>query len=150
MRGALFMVASLSLWMLPASSPAQLGLPGRLGVPDVLDGVESLPGRLPLPDIERLSPVRAARTLLDARTQRLADLVRRHLDDLEWDDRDYPAVRGMILATGLSDEQMVRLRYAGFNPVREDIDALGLGKFRMHTPGEQQDVRRVGIDFDIR
>src|SRR3546814_19333865 len=54
MRGALFMVASLSLWMLPASSPAQLGLPGRLGVPDVLDGVESLPGRLPLPDIERL------------------------------------------------------------------------------------------------
>src|SRR3546814_5282990 len=78
MRGALFMVASLSLWMLPASSPAQLGLPGRLGVPDVLDGVESLPGRLPLPDIERLSPVRAARTLLDARTQRLADLVRRH------------------------------------------------------------------------
>src|SRR3546814_12923571 len=55
MRGALFMVASLSLWMLPASSPAQLGLPGRLGVPDVLDGVESLPGRLPLPDIERLS-----------------------------------------------------------------------------------------------
>src|SRR3546814_18766100 len=77
MRGALFMVASLSLWMLPASSPAQLGLPGRLGVPDVLDGVDSLPGRLPLPDIERLSPVRAARTLLDARSQRLSELARR-------------------------------------------------------------------------
>src|SRR3546814_14092526 len=90
-----------------------------------------------LPDIERLSPVRAARTLLDARTQRLADLVRRHPDDLEWDDRDYPAVRGMILATGLSDEQMVRLRSAGFNPVREDIDALGLGYVRLQTPDEK-------------
>src|SRR3546814_18965331 len=62
MRGAHFMVASLSLWMLPASSPSQLGLPGRLGVPAVLLGVESPPGRLPLPDIERIAQVRAART----------------------------------------------------------------------------------------
>src|SRR3546814_4447417 len=108
----------------------------RLGVPDVVDGVESLPGRLPLPDIEMLSPVRAARPLLDARTQRLADLVRRHPDDLEWDDRDYPAVRGMILATGLSDEQIVRLRSVGFNPVREAIDALGLGYVRLQTPDD--------------
>src|SRR3546814_12918667 len=113
MRGALFMVASLSLWMLPASSPAQLGLPGRLGVPDVLDGVESLPGRLPLPDIERLSPVRAARTLLDARTQRLADLVHRHPDDLECDDRNSRPVRVQILATGFSDQPMVRWRSPG-------------------------------------
>src|SRR3546814_16793163 len=105
MRGALFMVASLSLWMLPASSPAQLGLPGRLGVPDVLDGVESLPGRLPLPDIERLSPVRAARTLLDARTQRLADLVRRHPAEPDCEDRGYPAVPGVIIDKGLSRQE---------------------------------------------
>src|SRR3546814_3095353 len=62
------------------------------------------------------------------------------------DLRDYPAVRGMILATGLSDEQMVRLRSAGFNPVREDIDALGLGYVRLQTPDDKglaQSIRQA-------
>src|SRR3546814_4612559 len=52
----------------------------------------------------------------------------------------------MILATGLSDEQMVRLRSAGFNPVREDIDALGLGYVRLQTPDDKslaQSIRQA-------
>src|SRR3546814_12663745 len=32
---------------------------------------------------------------------------------------------------------MVRLRSAGFNPVREDIDALGLGYVRLQTPDDK-------------
>src|SRR3546814_7054489 len=41
---------------------------------------------------------------------------------------------------------MVRLRSAGFNPVREDIDALGLGYVRLQTPydkGLAQSIRQA-------
>src|SRR3546814_15397991 len=52
----------------------------------------------------------------------------------------------MILSTDLSDEQRVMLRSAGFNPVREDIDALGLGYVRLQTPDDKglaQSIRQA-------
>lgn len=143
MRRLAFMTAALPLMMLSASGSAQLSLPGGIGVPDVLEPVGDIANGLPLPDLSRLAPAQAARALLDARLDRLTAFVRRNPQDIEVDDRQYPAVRGMILASGLSDAQIERLRAAGFEAAREDVEGLDLGYVRLQAPKGQSLARSI-------
>lgn len=144
MRRALYIAALLPLTLVSASGAAQLSLPGGgLGLPDVGAPVERVVGALPLADIAALPPAQAARALLNARLDRLTRFVRSNPQDIEFDDRKYPAVRGMIIATALSDQQMERLRAAGFEAIREEVADLDIGFVRLQTPEGQNLARSI-------
>jgi subtilisin family serine protease len=144
MRRALYIAALLPLTLVSASGAAQLSLPGGgIGLPDVGAPVERVVGALPLADIAALPPAHAARTLLSARLDRLTSFVRSNPRDIEFDDRKYPAVRGMIIATALSDQQMERLRAAGFEAIREEVADLDIGFVRLQTPKGQSLARSI-------
>lgn len=142
MRRLRLMLLALPLMILPASGGAQLGLPS-LGVPDVLAPVNDAAGRLSLPDITRLAPVEAARALVNARLERLTAIVQQNPQDLEFDDTRYPAVRGVILATGLTEAQIERLRAAGFEPAPQDVEGLDLGFTQLRAPKGQSLARAI-------
>lgn len=134
MRRLALMTLVLPLMMLPASGGAQLGLPGGVSLPDVLEPVGSIAGRLPLPDVTRLAPAQAAQVLLNARLERLTSIVRQNPQELEFDDRQYPAVKGMILATGLSSGQLEQLRAVGFEPAQQEVEGIDLGFVQLRAP----------------
>ena len=137
MRRALYIAALLPLTLMSASGTAQLNLPGGIAVPDLGAPVERVTDALPLSRITALPPLQAARALLDARVARLTRFVRNNPQDIEYDDRQYPAVRGMIVATGLADAQIERLRAAGFEAMRDDVESLDIGFVRLTTPKGQ-------------
>jgi hypothetical protein len=143
MRRALYIAALLPLTLVSASGSAQLNLPGGIGVPDLGLPVERAVGALPLSDIAALPPAQAARALLNARVERLARFVRGNAQDIEYDDRKYPAVRGMIVATKLPDQQLDRLRAAGFDAVRDEVADLDIGFVRLQTPKGQSLARSI-------
>lgn len=125
MTKGLIMVIGLAL---PLPVIAQL-LPGTpLGgatqaVPDILDGVDRTLDRT---NLDRLSPSRLADRLLAARSARIADLLRRHGDAIELDDRRQPARRGVILLTGADAAALDALREAGYMVEQSRIDGLDL------------------------
>lgn len=143
MRGALYLVGLLSLSMTAASGSAQLGFPGDIAVPDVSGTIGRVNDALPLPDILALTPMQAAQGLLNARIERLRRIVRGNPEDLEFDDRQYPAVKGMIVATGLSEQQVAELRKAGFVAQREEVEGLGIDFLRLRLPEDQSLARSL-------
>ncbi|MBK5265076.1 MAG: hypothetical protein JJE34_07575, partial [Alphaproteobacteria bacterium] len=143
MRRALYITAVLPLLMLSASGAAQLSLPGGVAVPNLMGPLGQITDGLELPDISRLSPTRAVRALLDARVERLTDFVQRNPEHIEWDDRHYPAERGVVVATGLSVNDLKQLQAAGFEATSEDVDGLGIGFVRLQTPQGQSLARSI-------
>ncbi|MCF8708193.1 S8 family serine peptidase [Rhizorhapis sp. SPR117] len=143
MRGTLYMTAVLPLLMLSASGSAQLNLPGGIAIPDVTGPVGRATEGLGLPDISRLSPAQVARTLLDARLDRLSGLIRRNPEHLEWDDHRYPAERGVVVATGLSDKDLKQLQAEGFKAAPEDVDGLDMGFVRLQAPAGQSLAKSI-------
>ncbi len=86
-----WMIAGLML-IAPGAQAQLLGGSGPVGqvVPDVLNRVDGL---VEGSGLERLSPARLADRLVAARATRVGDLLRRHGDRVELDDRREPARR---------------------------------------------------------
>lgn len=143
MRRALYLAALLPLSMMAASGSAQLNLPGDVALPDVGDTLGRVEDALSLPRIAALPPMQAAQALLEARIDRLSRLVRSNPQDLEFDDQQYPAVKGSIVAMGLSEQQIAELRQAGFVPQREEVEGLDIGFLHLRTPEGQSLARSL-------
>lgn len=112
-------------------SPGQtLGQVGGI-VPGMLDRVE---GTL---DQSGLSPARLADRLAAARTARIGDLLRRHGDAVELDDRREPARRGIILLTGAKAQSVEALRSAGYGVETAAVEGLDLSVSRLTVPKGQ-------------
>ncbi|WP_313801354.1 S8 family serine peptidase [Sphingobium sp.] len=113
------------------SSPGS-GL-GQVGgvVPNVLDRVE---GTLDQAGLEQLSPVRLADRLVAARAARIGDMLRRHGDSVELDDRREPARRGIILLTGARGKSIEALRSAGYAVENAAVEGLDLSITRLTVP----------------
>lgn len=109
------------------------GTLGQVGgvVPGVLDRVE---GTLDQAGLERLSPARLADRLVTARAARIGDLLRRHGDSVELDDRREPARRGVILLTGVQAKSIDALRAAGYGVASETVEGLDLNVTRLTVP----------------
>lgn len=113
--------------------PAPGGALGRVGgvIPGALDQVE---GTLDRAGLDRLPPARLADRLLAARAARITDLLRRHGDSVELDDRREPARRGIILLTGAKAASVEALRAAGYGVQIDAVEGLGLSVARLTVP----------------
>lgn len=138
-----FHLLFLAALALPASSHAQLGLPGQTIVGG-LPGVGALPGvvdrtvnRIGLPEIDRLPVGRVAQRLLDLRAQRLTALVRDSDGMVVLDDRGYPAASGTILIIGASAAERNALNAAGYRLTSERIDGLDLSYDQVTLTADQ-------------
>ncbi|MBU7589362.1 MAG: S8 family serine peptidase [Sphingopyxis terrae] len=89
-----------------------------------------------LPDtgvLERL--VATSERLTQLRLDRIDALVRNHRDSIELDDRGEPAVRGVLIASGVDDAMIRRAAEAGFALIeRERIEGLDLDLARFAVP----------------
>lgn len=113
--------------------PSPGGALGQIGgvVPGVLDRVE---GTLDQAGLDRLAPARLAERLAAARAARVGDLLRRHGDSIELDDRREPARRGVILLTGAKPASVEALRAAGYAVESEAVEGIGLSVTRLTLP----------------
>lgn len=117
----------------PALLAAQVALPGVPALPRPGEVIGGLTGTLD--DVTALRPADAARRLVDARALRLRDLLRGHRDSIELDDRREPAVRGVLLVTGASDDDLANAGKAGFATIeRETIEGLDLRFAKLAAP----------------
>jgi subtilisin family serine protease len=120
----------LTLCLLPGGSPvaAQLGLP-QVQLPDA---ARTLPT---LPDVDADPLIAAADRLTQVRLDRIASLVERHRDSIELDERGEPAVRGVLVASGVDDAMVAHAAKAGFALLdRERIEGLDLDLARFRVP----------------
>ncbi|RYM13253.1 MULTISPECIES: S8 family serine peptidase [Sphingobium] len=147
-----WMIAGMML-IAPSATQAQL-LPGGGGglgavgqaVPDIMD---QLGGAVDAADLDRLSPARLADRLAAARATRVTDLLRRHGDRIELDDRREPARRGVILLTGADEGALDALRAAGYGVDGESVEGIDLAVARLTPPRGRslaralRDARRI-------
>ena len=121
----------------PGAQAQLLSGPGgalqRVGgvVPGVVEGVE---GTLDRAGLDGLSPGRLADRLVAARAARVSDLLRRHGESIELDDRREPARRGVILLTGVKDASVEALRAAGYGVDMSAVEGLDLRVARLTVP----------------
>lgn len=140
-----WMIAGLIL-IAPGAQAQLLGGPVGQVVPDLLDQVG---GVIESSGLERLSPARLADRLVAARAARIADLLRRHGDTVELDDRREPARRGVILLTGADTASLDALRAAGFGVESEAVEGLDLSIAQLQVPQGRslsralKDIRRI-------
>lgn len=107
---------------------AQIALPS-VQLPDV--------GRMlpPLPDIDAGRLAEVGDRLVRVRLDRITGLVRANRDRIELDERGEPAVRGVLVASGIDAAMIARAGEAGFALVdRERIDGLDLDIARFRVP----------------
>lgn len=127
---ALILLTLLLPWQPSAS--AQIALP-PVQLPDAARNLPSLPeiGVPPLVTLDRTLENTAAQLRLD----RIAALLRDHPDRIERDRNDQPAVRGILIATGVDDAMVARAAGEGFAVIdSERIDALDLDVVRFRVP----------------
>lgn len=113
-RGA---IVAVILTLLAAPAGAQL--PGTGALPGLPGG---LPGELGLPldpDLSAPDAVRALDRATDLRRLRLAELIRRHRDQVDVDGAGAPVVRGELLAIAPSPDSLARAAAAGFTVLRQ-------------------------------
>ncbi len=122
--------------------PAPGGALERVGgvVPGALDHLEDTLGHAGL---DRLASAGLADKLLAARAARVSDLLRRHGDSVELDDRREPARRGIILLTGAKATSVDALRAAGFGVQVEAVDGLDLSVARLTVPQDRTLARAL-------
>jgi len=135
---ALLLVATLLVGWTEGAARAQLTVPlAQLppvdlppgGIPDISSGVPSLP------DVAINSVDRLGRSLTEVRLERIAALVRTHRESVELDDRGEPAVRGVLVASGVDAAMIARAADEGFALIdRERIEGLDLDIARFRVP----------------
>ena len=119
---ALFSAAAMAQLALPLG-----GLP-RVNVPDI---------PVDLSDIELLSFERLGSVLEQARIDRLARFVRQNRADIDYDENREPAVRGELVATGVSDASIAEAQRQGFRLLsRDHIEGLDLSYVRFAIPAK--------------
>jgi len=131
--GLLLTAPGAQAQLLPATGGTLGQVSGPVGgiVPQVLDRVD---GALDQAGLDQLSPARLADRLVAARAARIDDLLRRHGDEVELDDRRQPARRGVILLTGARTESVEALRSAGYGVENAAIEGLDLNIARLTVP----------------
>jgi len=88
---------------------------------------------LPEVDVGRLTGI--ADRLVEVRLDRITALVRGNRDSIELDERGEPAVRGVLIASGVDAAMIARAGEAGFALIdRERIDGLDLDIARFRVP----------------
>lgn len=127
--GLLLTAPGAQAQLLPSPGSA-LGQVGGV-VPNVLDRVEGTLDQVGnQTGLNRLSPAR----LVAARAARIGDLLRRHGDSVELDDRREPARRGIILLTGAKAKSIEALRSAGYGVENVAVEGLDLSITRLTVP----------------
>ena len=107
---------------------AQVALP-QVQLPDAARTLPSLPEV----DARRLTGI--GERLLDVRLDRITALVRGNRDSIELDERGEPAVRGVLVASGVDAVMIARAGEAGFALIdRERIEGLDLDIARFRVP----------------
>lgn len=137
MRRSIALIATLSL-LLGAGGQR---VDAQIAVPSVRlpDAARTLPS---LPDIASEPLIAVGETLAQARIERIADLLRDRRDRIEPDRNGQPAVRGVLIATGIDDAMVARARDGGFALIdREQIAGLDLDIARFAVPEGQSLAR---------
>jgi len=117
-------VAGVAMVALPAAAMPQIGLPS---LPTPRGGIDGLARPLlDTLDLDRLSPDAVARQLRSARLDRLTGFVRTHRDRVEFDAVRAPALRGVLLATGVTTADRARAIAAGYRIIDEEVIAIPL------------------------
>ncbi|MBB3981754.1 hypothetical protein GGR44_001401 [Sphingobium fontiphilum] len=122
------------LALAPVMAAAQI-LPGAGGLEGVTAPLSPLVDALAdRADAGALVPGALIERLRAARQARIAELLRRHGDVVELDDRGAPARRGLILLTGADEAAIAAVRGAGYGVAMERIDGLDLSVARVTVP----------------
>ena len=148
MRSTAKWVAATMLLLTPAAALPQLALPGvgpALPVPDrsLRDLAEPLidpvNGVVDSGIFDRLSKSELGTLLKRLRTGRVNQFLRQNRDYVERDRNGDPAVRGVLIATGISAASLELARNEGFQILeRAEIEGLDLGYVKFATrPGKQ-------------
>lgn len=121
----------LTVAVIPAVAVAQIGLPALPSV-DVGSTLASVDG---LARLDHVPIAGVARALADARIARLADFTRRNRAEIELDDDRYPAIRGILVATGIDAAAIARAETKGYRVYdRQEIEGLDLSFVRFSVP----------------
>lgn len=146
-----WILAAVGASLLSSIAVAQLALPSG-GLPRV--NLQELP--INLTDIDKLSQQRLGSILEQARIDRLTRFVRINRDAVEIDSDRYPAVRGQLLATGVSEQMVAQAQQKGFRLLSRDrIDGLDLSYVRFATPAKmslreaEKALQQILPDADI-
>lgn len=125
---ALLLTISLLFTGIPARVAAQIALP-PVQLPDISRTLPSLP------DIGAEPLIAVGDMLARARIDRITTLLRDNRDRIEPDRNGQPAVRGIIVATGIDDAMIARAAKDGFRLVdRDRIEGLDLDIARFAVP----------------
>ncbi len=131
----LIVMLTLLLALAGQRGAAQIALP-QVQIPDA---ARVLPA---LPDVGAEPLIAVGDTLAQARLDRIAGLLRERRDRIEPDRNGQPAVRGVLIATGINDPMIARAREGGFALIdRERIDGLDLDIARFAVPSGQSLAR---------
>ena len=107
---------------------AQVALP-QVQLPDA---ARTLPA---LPDVDAQPLISASDRLTEIRLDRITALARRNRESIDLDDRGEPAVRGVLIASGVDAEMIARAAKDGFALIdRETIEGLDLDIARFQVP----------------
>ena len=130
MRFWIILLAALCL--LPGGAEQRLFAQVSLPPVQLPDAARMLP---PLPEVRAEPLLSVAGRLTQVRLDRIAALVQRNRDSIELDERGEPAVRGVLVASGVDDTMIARAAKEGFGLLdRENIEGLGLVIARFHAP----------------
>ncbi|AMO73260.1 hypothetical protein AZE99_05915 [Sphingorhabdus sp. M41] len=143
-------VAAALLLLVPAAASPQLALPTvGPGLPlpnhslgDIAEPlIDPVSGVLDAGVLDRLSNSELRRLLNRLRLDRLNQFVRQNRDYVERDRSGDPAVRGVLIATGISAASLERVQKEGFRILeRSEIEGLDLSYVKIATrPGKQLD-----------
>lgn len=154
----LYLLAPVAVWpqlALPNVGPV-LSLPNDAGANLPEPVIDPASGMIDVRVLERLSPS-DLRTVLDRlRIDRLNQFVRRNREYVERDRNGEAAVRGVLIATGLSEASLVRAQQQGFRILeRSEIKGLGLSyvKFAVRPDeplkSEQKRLQKLAREAEI-
>ncbi|PKP88995.1 MAG: serine protease [Alphaproteobacteria bacterium HGW-Alphaproteobacteria-17] len=127
-----FIAPILAIILLATGWAARVG--AQVAVPSVQlpDVARTLPA---FPELDARPLVQVADSLTEARLDRITTLLRDHRDRVELDRNAQPAVRGIIVATGIDDAMIARAARQGFGLIERDrIAGLDLEVARFAVP----------------
>lgn len=128
LRVALPIMLSLLIAAIGPRADAQLALP-QVQIPDP---AHTLP---PLPELNAEPLLSAPDRLTGLRLERITALLRSHRESIEPDERGEPAVRGVLVASGIDAAMIVRASQQGFALLdRDHIAGLDLDIARFRVP----------------
>ncbi|WP_373487514.1 S8 family serine peptidase [Blastomonas sp.] len=133
MAGICKVLLGTAIATMPVAASPQIGIPA---LPNTRIGVESISGPLLRDiDLDRLTSAQIAEQLQIARIERLTSIVRQNRDRVEFDAQKAPALRGVLLATGVTPAHRAKAEAAGYRVLDEEvIEGLDLSFTRFALP----------------